>query len=176
MSEPEKNPSPSFDGVNGQEESISSVPIDLSSFEVSPDASSLRTHFDDDEPALWLDANGAVTADSTRAVPPSTRAAYSPTVKDGQASLPDSSRSQVAPRSELASPTNILAVLALVFGLLGTSIVPIVLGHIALSQIEVTAERGRGMAIAGLILGYAGLVSLVILIVTLISIGAIFAR
>jgi len=32
------------------------------------------------------------------------------------------------------------------------------------------------MAIAGLILGYAGLVSLVILIVTLISIGAIFAR
>jgi hypothetical protein len=50
--------------------------------------------------------------------------------------------------------TNTLALLSLIFGLLGFGLVPIVLGHIARSQIRRTGEGGGGMALAGLILGY----------------------
>lgn len=50
-------------------------------------------------------------------------------------------------------PTNTLAVLALVFGILG-GILAIPFGHIARSQIRKTGEEGNGLALAGLILGY----------------------
>lgn len=49
--------------------------------------------------------------------------------------------------------TNTFAVLALVFGVLG-GYLAIIFGHAALSQIKRTGERGSGLAIAGLILGY----------------------
>lgn len=49
--------------------------------------------------------------------------------------------------------TNVFAVLALVFGIIG-GLLGLVFGHIALSQIRRTGEAGRGMAIAGLALGY----------------------
>jgi hypothetical protein len=45
------------------------------------------------------------------------------------------------------------------------SILAVVFGHIALSQIHQRGQRGRGMAIAGLVLGYIGLFFLAILIV-----------
>ncbi|MDR6508067.1 DUF4190 domain-containing protein [Arthrobacter oryzae] len=64
------------------------------------------------------------------------------------------------------SGTNTLAILALVFGLIcGLAAIP--LGHIALVHIRRTGESGRGMAIAGLVLGYAwaGLIALYIIIV-----------
>ncbi len=60
-----------------------------------------------------------------------------------------------------APRTNILAVLSLIFGILGVSIVAIVVGHIGLAQIRRTGESGRGMAIAGLVLGYAALLAVV---------------
>lgn len=54
-----------------------------------------------------------------------------------------------------AQPTNGMAVTALVLGLLGFGIIAAIFGHIALSQITRNpAQSGRGMAIAGLVLGY----------------------
>ena len=52
-----------------------------------------------------------------------------------------------------APPTNTLAILALVFSFV---IAPggIICGHIALNQIKRTGEGGRGLALAGLIIGY----------------------
>lgn len=50
-------------------------------------------------------------------------------------------------------PTNATAIVALVLGIL-TGIGGIIAGHIALSQIKRTGEGGRGMALAGLIIGY----------------------
>jgi len=52
-----------------------------------------------------------------------------------------------------AGKTNTLAVLALVFGILG-SVVGAILGHVALAQIKRTGDSGRGLAIAGIVLGY----------------------
>ncbi len=42
------------------------------------------------------------------------------------------------------------------------SIAGVICGHIALSQIKKTGEQGRGMAIAGLIIGYIGIVLAII--------------
>jgi hypothetical protein len=70
--------------------------------------------------------------------------------------------------------TNILAVLALVFGLVG-GLPAIPLGHIALHQIKRTRESGRGMAIAGLVLGYIWvaviLIYFIFIAVTLANLG-----
>ena len=60
-----------------------------------------------------------------------------------------------------AAPTNGMAITALVCGVasfvVGITFIPaIVSGHIAQRQIRQTGERGGGLALAGLILGYVG--------------------
>jgi hypothetical protein len=79
-------------------------------------------------------------------------------------------------------PTNQLAIAALVCGLaqvffwLFTGIPAIVLGHMARRQIRRTGEKGEGMALAGLVLGYIGVaVSLVLAVVAIIVVVA-FSR
>jgi peptidyl-prolyl cis-trans isomerase B (cyclophilin B) len=58
-----------------------------------------------------------------------------------------------------AEKYNILSIISLVTGILGISLVAIITGHIGLSQIGRSQEKGRGFAIAGLILGYLGLLA-----------------
>jgi len=68
--------------------------------------------------------------------------------------------------------TNVLAIVSLVSSFF-ISLVGIITGHIALSQIKKTGEQGRGLAIAGLIIGYIGLVvGIIVAIVWTIAIGA----
>ena len=68
--------------------------------------------------------------------------------------------------------TNVLAIVSLVSSFF-ISIVGIITGHIALSQIKKTGEQGRGLAIAGLIIGYIGLVvGIILAIVWFAIIGA----
>ncbi len=50
-------------------------------------------------------------------------------------------------------PTNTTAIVALILGIV-TGLGGIIAGHIALGQIRRTGESGRGMALAGLIIGY----------------------
>ena len=50
--------------------------------------------------------------------------------------------------------TNGFAVASLILGLVTGTLLAVVFGHVALSQIKRTGEGGRGMAIAGLVLGY----------------------
>ena len=74
--------------------------------------------------------------------------------------------------------TNGLAVAALICGVAQimagplTGIPAIILGHIARSRIRQTGEQGAGLALAGLILGYAGLVLFIILIIALIAVAS----
>jgi hypothetical protein len=51
-------------------------------------------------------------------------------------------------------PTSGLAITALVLGILGGAILAVIFGHVALSDIRKTGKEGRGMAVAGLVLGY----------------------
>jgi hypothetical protein len=59
--------------------------------------------------------------------------------------------------------TNALAIIALVASIAGFVIwgigfiAGVICGHISLSQIKKTGEQGRGMAVAGLIIGYVGI-------------------
>ena len=58
-------------------------------------------------------------------------------------------------------PMNALAIVALIGGIL-MNVVGIICGHIALAQIKRTGERGRGMALAGTIIGYVSLAASII--------------
>jgi Domain of unknown function (DUF4190) len=77
-----------------------------------------------------------------------------------------------------STQTNGLAVAALICGVAQimagplTGIPAIILGHIARSRIRQTGEQGAGLALAGLILGYAGLVLFIILIIALIAVAS----
>jgi Domain of unknown function (DUF4190) len=65
-----------------------------------------------------------------------------------------------------AQKTNGFAIASLVFGIIGGVLLALVFGYIALSQIRRSGGRqgGRGMALAGVILGWAWLGLLVILL------------
>ncbi|WP_424448056.1 DUF4190 domain-containing protein [Microbacterium arborescens] len=73
--------------------------------------------------------------------------------------------------------TNTLAVVSMIASIVGFiwilpvigSIAGVVMGHISLSQIKRTNEKGRGMALAGLIVGYAGLVLAIVGIIVVAS-------
>jgi hypothetical protein len=76
--------------------------------------------------------------------------------------------------------TNTLAVLSLCFGVgqvflwFVGAIAAIVCGHAARRQIRQTGEAGDGMALAGLILGYAGVLlpALVLVLIIAIAVGS----
>jgi hypothetical protein len=74
-----------------------------------------------------------------------------------------------------AAKTNVLAIVSLVAGILWVfwlgSIVAIICGVIALAQTRARRENGRGIAIAGIILGAVGIVTLLATI-ALVAIGA----
>jgi hypothetical protein len=72
--------------------------------------------------------------------------------------------------------TNTLALVSLITATLGVSIVAVITGHIALSKLKTSGEQGKGMAIAGLVIGYLGLAAVALaLISTIIYFGSIFA-
>jgi hypothetical protein len=74
-----------------------------------------------------------------------------------------------------APPTNGLAIGSMICGIaeiftLGFAAIPaVILGHLARGQIKRTGERGDGMAIAGLVLGYLGLAGWLLVILAIAS-------
>jgi Domain of unknown function (DUF4190) len=80
------------------------------------------------------------------------------------------------------SPTNGLAIASLVLGIAGlvfyvcgiASILALVFGYMAKGQIDQSGgtQQGRGMAIAGIIMGWIGVAILVIFWVVIIIVGA----
>ncbi|MCM3502008.1 DUF4190 domain-containing protein [Microbacterium sp. P26] len=72
-----------------------------------------------------------------------------------------------------APKTNLLAILSLIASLVGFilflpvigQIAGVIMGHISLKQIKTTGERGHGMALAGLLIGYISLGLIVLFII-----------
>jgi hypothetical protein len=99
--------------------------------------------------ARWCSELAALTADITPAPAPAARLAR-PTFVRQRAS------------------TNGLAIASLVVGLLWMwwigSVLAVVFGHVALNQIARSGQSGRGLAIAGLVLGYVGLATMLVTI------------
>jgi hypothetical protein len=74
-----------------------------------------------------------------------------------------------------ARRTNVLAIISLIASISGFVILPfigsvvgVVCGHISLSQIKKTGEEGRGLAVAGLVVGYIGVALSIIATIGLI--------
>ena len=72
--------------------------------------------------------------------------------------------------------TNGMAIAALVSALAGLLVscgllspLGIIFGHIALSQIKRTGESGRGMAIAGLVIGYLSLAGIALMVISIVA-------
>lgn len=82
-----------------------------------------------------------------------------------------------APQAEgqQAANYNVLAIIAFA-GAFFNSIVAIVCGHIALSQIAKTGEQGRGLALAGTIIGYVGLGISVVAFVAFLALLPVFIK
>lgn len=89
----------------------------------------------------------------TYSTPPASTEAPAPEGAPAYAAAPPS---PVGP--PLAPKTNTLAIISLIAAFF-VSLAAVICGHIALSQIKKRGEGGRGLAIAGLILGYLGLVA-----------------
>ncbi|WBU37717.1 DUF4190 domain-containing protein [Homoserinibacter sp. YIM 151385] len=70
----------------------------------------------------------------------------------------------------VAQKTNVLAIVSLVLAFV-VSLGAVICGHIALGQIKRTGEGGRGLALAGLILGYIGIVGGIIAIIASIALA-----
>ncbi|MFT4219529.1 MAG: DUF4190 domain-containing protein [Microbacterium sp.] len=75
-----------------------------------------------------------------------------------------------------APKTNTLAIVSLVSSLAGLFVVPvigqivgIITGHMSLSRLKTSGENGRGLALAGTIIGWVGLVLAIIGIILVIS-------
>jgi len=67
------------------------------------------------------------------------------------------------PMYQPAPRTNGFAIASFVCSLLCINILGIIFGHVSISQINRTGEGGKGLAIAGLILGYLSLVGWIII-------------
>lgn len=100
---------------------------------------------------------------TTCGTPASGEAADATPQASAQASPSTSNQTFNSARQPVAS-TNTLAIIALVTSLLGVHLAGIICGHIALSQIKTTGESGRGLALAGLIIGYVGVVVVVLFV------------
>ena len=79
-----------------------------------------------------------------------------------------------APASGTPEKWNVLSIVAFVIVFFGFSLVSIILGFIGLNQIKKTGERGRGLALWAIVLGF---VSIIIgIIVSIIVVTAIAAN
>jgi hypothetical protein len=84
--------------------------------------------------------------------------------------------SQPAPYTGGGAPaerTNVLAIVALILGIV-VPIGGIICGHIALSQIKRTGENGRGLALAGTVIGYVlTALGILLVIIYIVAIAAL---
>lgn len=76
------------------------------------------------------------------------------------------------PQRPYSVSTNGFAIASLVLGIIWVdwvgSVLAVIFGHVALVQIKRRQQQGRGLAIAGLVLGYIGIIVLVVVIVAAI--------
>lgn len=77
---------------------------------------------------------------------------------------------QYAAPAAAATSTNVLSIIALISAFVLPFVVPVVLGHISLSQIKRTGEGGRGLALAAVIIGYVEIAAWVLFFIFLIAV------
>lgn len=74
-----------------------------------------------------------------------------------------------------ATRWNVLAIVSLVTSIVGISLLGVVCGHIALVQLRRSGENGTSLAIAGLVVGYLGVLLWILFWVVAISTWGVFS-
>ena len=77
-----------------------------------------------------------------------------------------------------ASTWNVLAIVSLIIAIVGfawLSLGAVITGHIALGQIKRNPQQGRGLALAGTIVGYVGILVTIIYVIVIIGFGILAA-
>ncbi|WP_348786773.1 DUF4190 domain-containing protein [Leifsonia sp. NPDC080035] len=90
------------------------------------------------------------------------------------ASYPPAPPAGYTPYPAQKSGTNVLAIIALV-GAFVFPLAGVICGHIALSQIKRSGESGRGLALAGLIVGYIYIAFIILMVILAIVFSAVAA-
>lgn len=80
-----------------------------------------------------------------------------------------SGRPMYATQAPSTGSTNTMAIVSLITSILGIGIVGVICGHVAMGQIGRSGESGRGMALAGLIIGYVLLALQVIGLIVIVA-------
>lgn len=82
------------------------------------------------------------------------------------------------PQPQAGTRTNTLAIVSLVTGFF-CGIAAVITGHLALGQIRRSGENGRGLAVAGLVLGYLGMAATIVAVILAVlfaaTIGSFFS-
>lgn len=81
---------------------------------------------------------------------------------------------QPAPAAPVAPAEkwNVLSIVAFVLSIVGFNVIAIILGFIGLSQVKKTGERGRGLAIAAIIIGFVSIAIFIIIWITVFAVAA----
>ena len=112
----------------------------------------------------------APAAPSYPSYPPPAATAYQPPAYDQPPAYGQTAYGQNQYGQQNAQDKyNVLAIVSLVSAFF-FSLVAVITGHIAMSQIKKTGEKGYGLALWGLILGYLGLVIGILIIILVIAI------
>lgn len=73
--------------------------------------------------------------------------------------------------TQAAPGVNGLAIASMVLGIVWLywigSVLAVIFGHVALTQLKSSQQSGKGMAIAGLVLGYLGIATLAIIAIAI---------
>ncbi|HEU0182264.1 MAG TPA: DUF4190 domain-containing protein [Agromyces mariniharenae] len=78
-----------------------------------------------------------------------------------------------APAPATGEKWNVLSIVAFVIVFLGFSLISIILGFIGLNQIKKTGERGRGLALWAIVLGFVSIIiGIIVWIVVFTAIAA----
>ena len=130
--------------------------------------------------AMWSDAQPATAAPTTGAAPAPQPTTPAYPQQSAQPTAPPSYAPAYATSTQVPTKTSGLAIASIVCSTAGTMvagvgfIAGIILGHMALSEIAKSGGRieGRGLAMAGLIIGYVLAALIVIAIVVVIALLA----
>ncbi|MFC6356128.1 DUF4190 domain-containing protein [Luethyella okanaganae] len=77
-----------------------------------------------------------------------------------------------SPAPAAQAPWNVLSIVGFVLSLIGFNVVAVILGFIGLSQVKKSGERGRGFALAAVIIGLLSIVVFVIVMIVAVVIAA----
>lgn len=132
-------------------------------------------------PERGSDTEGALRHDCSRfvfmtsAIPPLAHRAdpYITPNKDTSMTTPAPATTPNYAAAPAQAPLSVLSIVAFVLSIVGFNVVAIILGFIGLNQVKKNGQRGRGFAIAAIIIGFLSIALIIAVVVFSIAVGGV---